>query len=167
MADLLPRAHGHSAGAVVRPGRAGRGCHSGQRRGPGHRSRHTITVLNRRDGRDSPDHLDAWKKTVLDHCTWTQEQTRAQGTEVKEEAAYLVRVPPSEYYRPYGEWKKDMAGFTFSPGDYVIKGEIAEEVTAENVQRVVTKYRPGAFEVRLFRDNTGTGYLDHYRLEGV
>lgn len=132
----------------------------------------TITVLNRRDGRDSPDHLDAWKKTVLTLCAWKQTETRSQSgriseaVEVNEGEDYLVRVPPSEYYRPYSEWKKDMAGFTFSPGDYIIKGEIPEEVTAENVQSVVTKYRPGAFEVRLFRDNTGTGYLDHYRLEG-
>lgn len=129
----------------------------------------TITVLNRRDGRDSPDHLDAWRKTVLTLCAWKQTETRSQSgktVEANEGEDYLVRVPPSEYYRPYSEWKKDMAGFTFSPGDYIIKGEIPEEVTAENVQSVVTKYRPGAFEVRLFRDNTGTGYLDHYRLEG-
>lgn len=127
----------------------------------------TITILNRRDGRDSPDHLGAWKKTVLHQCTWTQEQTRAQGAEINEGAGYLVRVPPSDEYRPYSDWKADMAGFTFSTGDYVIKGEITGEVTAENVQSVVNHHRPDAFEVRLFRDNTGTGYLDHYRLEGV
>lgn len=129
----------------------------------------TITVLNRRDGKDSPDHLDAWRKTVLTLCAWKHTETRSQSgeaVEVNEGEDYLVRVPPSEYYRPYSEWKKDMAGFTFSPGDYIIKGEIPEEVTAENVQSVVSKYRPGAFEVRLFRDNTETGYLDHYRLEG-
>lgn len=128
--------------------------------------RHTITILNKRDGKDSPDHLDAWKKTVLHQCAWTQEQTRAQGTEINEGADYLARVPPSAEYRPYSAWKADMAGFTFSPGDYVIKGEIPESVTPENVQSVVNKYRPNAFEVQLFRDNTGTGYLDHYRLEG-
>lgn len=134
--------------------------------------RHTVTVLNKRDGRDSLDHLDAWKKTVLRQCAWKQTETRGQrgqtseALEVTEGADYLVRVPPSGEYRPYSEWKKDMAGFTFSPGDYVIKGEIAGEVTAETVQSVVNQYRPDAFEVRLFRDNTGTGYLDHYRLEG-
>ena len=129
---------------------------------------HTITVLNRRDGKDSPDRRDTWKKTVLDHCAWTQSRTQqAQGVEVSEGAEYLVRVPPSDEYRPYSAWKGDMEGFTFSPGDYVIKGEITEEVTAETVQSVVSRCRPDAFEVRLFRDNTGTGYLDHYRLEGV
>lgn len=134
--------------------------------------RHTITILNKRDGKDSPDHLDAWKKTVLRQCAWKQTQTQGQGTrlsggvEVSRGADYLSRVPPSAEYRPYSAWKADMEGFTFSPGDYVIKGEISESVTPENVQSVVNKYRPDAFQVQLFRDNTGTGYLDHYRLEG-
>lgn len=128
--------------------------------------RHTITILNKRDGKDSPDHLDAWKKTVLHQCTWVQKQIRAEGIEASVGAEYLVRVPPSAEYRPYSAWKADMEGFTFSPGDYVIKVEIPESVTPENAQSVVNKYRPNAFEVQLFRDNTGTGYLDHYRLEG-
>ncbi len=134
--------------------------------------KHTITVLNKRDGKDSPDHLDAWKKTVLHQCTWTEKQTSSQGArlsdgvEVSKGSDYLVRVPPSDEYQPYSAWKADMAGFTFSPGDYVIKGEISDEVTAETVQSVVNKYRPNAFQVQLFRDNAGTGYLDHYRLEG-
>ena len=134
--------------------------------------KHTVTVLNKRDGLDSPDHLDTWKKTVLQKCAWKQTETRSQSgrvsddTEISEGADYLVRVPPSSEYRPYSAWKNTMEGFTFSPGDYVLKGEITEEVTAETVQSVVNKYRPDAFEVRLFRDNTGSGYLDHYRLEG-
>ena len=134
--------------------------------------KHTVTVLNKRDGLDSPDHLDTWKKTVLKQCAWKQTETRSQSgrvsddTEISEGADYLVRVPPSSEYRPYSAWKADMTGFTFSPGDYVIKGEVPDEVTAETVQSVVNKYRPNSFEIQLFRDNTGTGYLDHYRLEG-
>lgn len=134
--------------------------------------KHTVTVLNKRDGLDSPDHLDTWKKTVLRQCTWVQKETRSQsgrlseGAEANEGADYLVRVPPSAEYRPYSVWKDTMEGFTFSPGDYVLKGEITEEITAETVQSIVSQHRPDAFEVRLFRDNTGSGYLDHYRLEG-
>ena len=134
--------------------------------------RHTITVLNKRDGRDSPYHLDAWKKTVLRQCAWKQTETQSQpgrlsdAVEINKGEDYLVRVPPSTEYQPYSAWKDTMEGFTFSPGDYVIKGEITDEVTAETVQSIVSQHRPDAFEVRLFRDNTGTGYLDHYRLEG-
>lgn len=133
---------------------------------------HTITVLNKRDGRDSPDGLDTWKKTVLRQCFWAGKQTRGQSgrmstaVEVNEGASYLVRVPEAADYRPYRAWKGDMAGFTFSPGDYIIRGEIAGEITLETVRSVVESYRPDAFEVQLFKDNTD-GPLPHYRLEGV
>lgn len=127
----------------------------------------TVTVLNKRDGLDSPDGMDVWKKTVLRGCFWAGEQTQGQsGQEVSEGASYLLRVPQSADYRPYPDWKSDMEGFTFSPGDYVILGEAAEEITPETVQGVVERNRPNAFEVRKFKDNT-RGLLPHYRLEGV
>lgn len=127
----------------------------------------TVTVLNKRDGLDSPDGLDAWKRTVLRGCFWAGEQTQGQsGQEISEGAAYLLRVPRSADCRPYLEWKTDMEGFTFSTGDYIILGEAAEEITPETVQSVVERYRPDAFEVRKFKDNT-KGPLPHYRLEGV
>lgn len=134
--------------------------------------RHTVTVLNKLDGADSPDHLDRWKKTVLHDCAWTEKRTQSpsarlsEAAEINEGASYLVRVPPSAGYRPYRDWRTDMEGFTFSPGDYIIRGEVSQEVTAETVRAVVEYYRPAAFQVTLFQDNTGTGYLDHYRLEG-
>lgn len=133
---------------------------------------HTVTVLNRRAGRDSPDHLDAWKKTVLRDCFWAGKQTRGQSgrmtasTEVSEGASYLLRVPQDAGCRTYREWKEDMEGFTFSTGDYIIRGEVTEEITPETVQAVVESHRPDAFEVQLFKDNTD-GPLPHYRLEGV
>lgn len=127
----------------------------------------TVTVLNKRDGLDSPDGLDTWKKTVLHGCFWAGEQTQGQsGQEVSGGASYLLRVPQSADYRTYQDWKADMDGFTFSPGDYIILGEAVEEITPETVQGVVERYRPDAFEVRKFKDNT-RGPLPHYRLEGV
>lgn len=127
----------------------------------------TVTVLNKRDGLDSPDGLDTWKKTVLRGCFWAGQQTQGQsGQEVSGGASYLLRVPQSADYRPYPDWTADMEGFTVSPGDYVILGEAAEEITPETVQGVVERHRPDAFEVRKFKDNT-RGPLPHYRLEGV
>lgn len=130
---------------------------------------YTITVLNKRAGRDSADKLDAWKKTVLHHCSWSSQAVRSvSGTTVSLGNAYVVRVPKSDAYRPYGQWIADMEGFTFSTGDYIIRGEIPDEVTPKTVQAIVNRYRPEAFEIKLFRDNTGTiEALEHYRLEGT
>lgn len=128
---------------------------------------HTVTVLNKRAGRDSADYLDSWKKTVLRDCFWAGQRTQGRsGQEVHQGASYVLRVPQYPEYRPYLDWKTDMEGFTFSPGDYIILGEVAEEITPETVQAVVERYRPDAFEVQLFKDNT-VGPLPHYRLEGV
>lgn len=132
----------------------------------------TVTLLNRRDGRDSPDHRDAWKKTVLRRCVWTQKQDRTpstlltNATEVMLSAAYLVRAPVPPGYRPYNAWREDMEGCTFSAGDYLIRGEIREDVTPETVTALVDRYRPDAFEIQAVKDNTAAGFLEHYRLEG-
>lgn len=134
--------------------------------------RYTITVLNKLDGGDNPDHLDRWKKTVLHGCAWSETQSQrpsgrvSEAAEINEDTAYLVRVPPSSDYKPYKDWKASMDGFTFSPGDYIVKGEVTQEIGPENVAPVVEHCRPAAFQVTLFRDNTGTGVAEHYRVEG-
>lgn len=129
---------------------------------------YTVTVLNRRDSKDSPDRLDAWKKTVLHNCAWSVQTVRSvNGTEVSLGAAYVARIPKSQDYHPYHEWTKNMEGFTFSTGDIIIRGEVTEEITADNVKAVVRQY-PESFTVSLFRDNTNTvEALEHYRVEGV
>ena len=38
--------------------------------------RETITLLNRRAAEDSPDGLDAWKKTVLTGCVFVRTTVR-------------------------------------------------------------------------------------------
>ena len=127
----------------------------------------TVTVLNKRDGLDSPDGLDAWKRTVLTGCFWIDQKEQGQsGTEINLSVSCLVRIPWSVEYRPYQEWKVDMKGFTFSTGDYIILGEVSEPVSAENVQNVVRMNLLRSFQVQFFKDNTA-GPLPHYRLEGV
>lgn len=131
---------------------------------------YTITVLNKLAARDSATKLDVWKKTTLKNCAWSYNTVRSvQGTTVSVGNSFVVRVPKSEYYKPYVHWKETLEGFTFSTGDYVIKGEIEEEtVTPNTVLDIVSRHKPEAFEVRLFKDNTGTVELaEHYRIEGV
>lgn len=131
---------------------------------------YTITVFNKLSYQDSASGLDVWEKTVLHNCYWGSKAVRSvQGTTVSIGSAFVVRVPKNDAYKPYSEWKNDFKdGFTFSTGDFIVKGEVTEEVTAANIKKVIAKYRPEAFEVRLFRDNTGTiEALEHYHIEGV
>ncbi len=130
---------------------------------------HTITILNRLNGCDSGDKIDKWKKTTLHLCSWTYQAVRTNsGASMLVDRSCVVRIPKSDTFRPYNEWKTDMDGWTVSLGDYVIKGEVQEEVTPLTVQQIVNQHRPDAFEVRMFQDATRIiEALGHYRLEGV
>lgn len=131
---------------------------------------YTITVLNKLKSTDSATKLDVWKKTVLTNCAWSSQAVRSvQGSTVSLGNAFVVRVPKNAEYKTYNEWKETLDGFTFSTGDYIIKGEITEEtVTPNNVQSIVNAHRPEAFSVSFFKDNTGTvEALEHYHIEGV
>ncbi len=131
---------------------------------------YTITVLNRLKAKHSTTKLDIWKKTVLHNCFLSTQAIRSiTGTTVSISNNFICRVPKNENYRPYNDWIYDLEGFTFSTGDYVIKGEIQEDIIEpNNIRDIVDKYRPNAFEIRLFKDNTGAiEVLEHYHLEGV
>lgn len=133
---------------------------------------YTITILNKLKATDSATKLDVWKKTVINNCAWSSNIVRnVSGTTVSVGTSFVVRIPKSDEYKPYNEWKdsETLEGFTFSTGDYLIKGEITEDViTPNNVQTIVNQHRPEAFEIRYFKDNTGTIELaEHYHIEGV
>ena len=60
-------------------------------------------------------------------------------------------IPKNKEYRPYNEWMQDLEGFTFSTGDYIVKGEVIEDIiTPNNIRSVIEKYKPNAFEIRFF-----------------
>ena len=126
--------------------------------------RETVTLLNRRAAEDG-DGLDVWKKTVLTGCVFVRTTVRSvSGSDVSLGQTVTVRIPESPNYRPYQEWKGDMAGFTASVGDIVVHGKVAETVTPENVRAVAERYE--SMTVRSVRNNSGLP-LGHIHLEGV
>lgn len=128
----------------------------------------TITVLNRLKS-SAPNKFDRWFKTVLYGNLFTTKTTRTvDGTTVSVGSSYIVQVPQCADYRPYSSWKLDPRGFTFSVGDIIVKDEIEEtEITADNVNQILQKYRPGAFTVKVFKENTAIKLAAHYYIEGV
>lgn len=126
--------------------------------------RETVTLLNRLAAEDG-DGLDVWKKTVLTGCVFVRTTVRSvSGSDVSLGQTVTVRIPESPNYRPYQEWKGDMAGFTASVGDIVVHGKVAETVTPENVRAVAERYE--SMTVRSVRNNSGLP-LGHIHLEGV
>lgn len=129
-----------------------------------------ITIINKLKSVNSTTKLDSYYKTVIQNCVFTTEIVRnVQGTQASVGNVYISRIPKDERYKPYAEWIKTLDGFTISTDDYIIKGEIEEDlITPNNIIQIVNKYRPNAFQIRVFKDNTGTIELaEHYKVEGV
>jgi hypothetical protein len=132
-------------------------------------AKYTVTVLNKLRSVDSPTKKDVWSKETISGCTWSEKTVRAvAGTTVQTASTRIVRAPQNSLYLPYQEWiAKTETNFTFSTGDYLILGEIPEtDITPQNVLQIVQKYRPNAFEIKAFKDNTALGLAGHYRIEG-
>ena len=132
---------------------------------------HTITLYNRIQAADSKDKKERWKKTVLHNCFWKSViNTGFSGTQASVQNSYVVRIPEDDRYLPYAEYKADPEGhFTASQGDIVIYGECPEEITGESGQtfsQVLNRYKPEAFKVTAFSDNTKFPIAKHYRLGG-
>ena len=87
---------------------------------------------------------------------------------------YTARNPKSDSYLPYHEWaqKPEVARtsyFTFSLGDIVVKGECDDLITGASpntATELLQKYKPDAFLVTAFSDNTSHQMSKHYRVGG-
>lgn len=126
----------------------------------------TLTVINRVDAKDAGERQDSYQATVLHGCMWSDTSTRtvqSDGT-VSIGTVHRVQIPESGSYAPYREWLKSREGrFTVREGDYVVKGEVDEEVDASNVKRIVAEREPDAFQVQHFRNLTKGDGLSHSR----
>ena len=129
----------------------------------------TLTLLNKINGRDSVRGVDEWHKTILSNCSWSVKAIQStSGSTVNVGAAYIVQIPKSVKYCCYPDWVQQLNGWTISTGDFIVKGVVSEDVTAQNVREIIGKYKPHAFEIRMFQDGSNAfGILEHYRIEGV
>lgn len=113
----------------------------------------TITVLNKT--KNLTTHKDEWNKVVIHGCNWASKTIRnVSGSTASISYTLSCRIP----YRG--------VQISINLGDYVVKGELKEEVTADNIVKLINSYRPNAFMVKAYKDNTADR-LKHYHVEGV
>lgn len=132
---------------------------------------HTITLYNKIAAADSEDNKEHWKRTVLFDCFWKAvTNTGFSGTQVSVQNTYAVRIPEDGRYLAYKEYTREPEGhFTVAQGDIVILGECLEEITGQSGQtaaQVLNRYKPNAFKVTAFSDNTKAPQGKHYRIGG-
>lgn len=117
----------------------------------------TVTVLNKLDARDSALKLDTWYKQIVTGALWSANITRSVSTDGSVQIGQSVKchIANRSEFMPYDEWKaaenRD-AYFTIRTGDYVILGEVDEDVTASNVLQIVKAKGGDAMQVKAFRD---------------
>lgn len=132
---------------------------------------HTITLYNRIRAADGADKKEHWRRTVLHYCFWKSVVNTVFGDkESSVQNTYVVRIQKDDRYLPYAEYVKSPEGyFTVSQDDIVIHGECTEEITGESGSRateLLNRYKPNAFKVTAFSDNTMFLVDKHYRLGG-
>lgn len=136
-----------------------------------------ITVFNCLRASDNPNSTkDIWQKTVLHDCFYKNVIGRTDNlsADPKMSNVYTSRIPESKSYKPYREWcrlpdEERSQYFTFSLKDIVIKDECLEEITGTSpntASEILSRYKPDAFIITAFSDNTSHVHAKHYRVGG-
>lgn len=136
----------------------------------------TITIYNRIPARDTVSKRDEWHKKVLYGCSWrcttadTQMKDQQSMMNRSAEETYTVRIPMNPDFRKYVEWKDNPeSSFTISKSDVIILGECHEEITGvspNTAAEILQRYKPDAFLIKSFADNTSHLVGKHYKVGG-
>lgn len=111
-----------------------------------------VTILNKLKRTDGVTGVDVWYKTIIDDVAWyTKAAKTASGSGVYIGTYITVLIPFHDNYKDYLEWIKmeeKEQYFTISSNDYVILGEVEEDINANNVVAVMQKYGENVCLVR-------------------
>lgn len=120
-----------------------------------------ITLVNVLDAKTAQLKVDVPYVTVIHGCMWSESYERgtsSSGTVVPS-TIHKVQIPEAAKanYVPHSQWKKmDSRGdvFTLSTSDYVIRGDVKDEINAETLKAVISDYEPNVFKIKAFRELT-------------
>ena len=111
-----------------------------------------VTILNKLKRTDSKTGVDVWRKSIVDDVVWYTKSARSAGSSSVFIGTYItVLFPFNSRYLPYMEWKKpgnQDEHFTMSSGDYIILGDVPENITANNIIKVLEQYGENVCQVK-------------------
>jgi hypothetical protein len=115
-----------------------------------------VTILNKLKRADSQGDLDEWHKTVIEDAAWySQVQRTVYNSSVHIGSYIICLIPYHSEYLDYFEWKKpgnQHGHYTISSGDYLVLGEVSEEITPNNVISVMSNYGSRVCQVKHFEE---------------
>lgn len=132
-----------------------------------------ITILNKIKGKDTPDgRNDIWIKRVCDKAAWSEKPVSGlSGTTVVIGAKVMVLISDLSLYKPYSEFCRfgDYGDyFTISLNDYIVRGDVFEDINSSNITRVLSWYEPEVLKVQSIISVPDRGF-NHalLKIEGV
>ena len=131
-----------------------------------------VTILNKLKRTDSKTGVDVWRKSIVDDVVWYTKSARSAGSSSVFIGTYItVLFPFNSRYLPYMEWKKpgnQEEHFTMSSGDYIILGDVPENITANNIIKVLEGYGENVCQVKHHNANYKRfGARVQLKVEGV
>lgn len=131
-----------------------------------------VTILNKLKRTDSKTGVDVWRKSTVDDVVWYTKSARSAGSSSVFIGTYItVLFPFNTRYLPYMEWKKpgnQEEHFTMSSGDYIILGDVPENITANNIIKVLEQYGENVCQVKHHNANYKRfGARVQLKVEGV
>ena len=131
-----------------------------------------VTILNKLKRTDSKTGVDVWRKSTVDDVVWYTKSARSAGSSSVFIGTYItVLFPFNSRYLPYMEWKKpgnQDEHFTMSSGDYIILGDVPENITANNIIKVLEGYGENVCQVKHHNANYKRfGARVQLKVEGV
>lgn len=131
-----------------------------------------VTILNKLKRTDSKTGVDVWRKSTVDNVVWYTKSARSAGSSSVFIGTYItVLFPFNSRYLPYMEWKKpgnQDEHFTMSCGDYIILGDVPENITANNIIKVLEQYGENVCQVKHHNANYKRfGARVQLKVEGV
>ena len=131
-----------------------------------------VTILNKLKRTDSKTGVDVWRKSTVDDVVWYTKSARSAGSSSVFISTYItVLFPFNSRYLPYMEWKKpgnQDEHFTMSSGDYIILGDVPENITANNIIKVLEQYGENVCQVKHHNANyKRCGARVQLKVEGV
>ena len=131
-----------------------------------------VTILNKLKRTDSKTGVDVWRKSTVDDVVWYTKSARSAGSSSVFIGTYItVLFPFNSRYLPYMEWKNpgnQDEHFTMSSGDYIILGDVPENITANNIIKVLEQYGENVCQVKHHNANYKRfGARVQLKVEGV
>ena len=132
----------------------------------------TITILNKLRRTDSLTGKDVWHKTIIHDVAWYTDSARSAGGSNVYIGSYItILIPFHDDYMRYLDWREpgqQDGHYTMSVGDYVVKGVVAENITADNIVKALEKYGEDVCLVRHHNElHDRFGATVQLRVQGV